>query len=224
MIYVYFKAPFGAFKPFQSVEMLATAEFLTPSAAYGLLLGLAGVDRIHKGRFAGARIALGLKQLPRRGRLYQQLHVIPQSKPQKEGESERRRELAKGRKLSIRTFWKEILYDLEGYIGLDHPELEALVDQGINRPSTVSYWGLPFMGDNNFFVERFEVERKPSPCRWLRPLRENESPQGERLFYLSIWTDYENNSGSNSQLFCLTAVRDDPLDAWVSIKEREENL
>ncbi len=220
MIYVYFKAPFGTFKPFQSVEMLATAEFLTPSAAYGLLLGLAGIDRIHKKRFAGARIALGLKQLPRCGRLYQQLHVIPQSKPQQPGEYERRRELAKGRKLSIRTFWKEVLYDLEGYIGLDHPELEAMVDQGINQPTEISYWGLPFLGDNNFFVERLEIEKSPSPCCWLRPLAGNESPQGERLFYLPIWTDYENNSSSNSQLFSLTEMRDEPREAWVSIEER----
>src|SRR5207249_555158 len=73
MLYVYFKAPFGAFRSFRSVEMSPTAEFITHSAAYGLLLGLAGVDRQHKDRFADANIAIGIKRLPKVGRTYQQL-------------------------------------------------------------------------------------------------------------------------------------------------------
>jgi CRISPR-associated protein Cas5t len=186
-----------------------------------LLLGLAGVDRSRKRHFAGARIALGLKHLPRRGRLYQQLHVIPQSKPQKEGEFERRKELSKGRKLSIRTFWKEVLYNLEGYIGLDHPELERMVSQGINQPSLVSYWGLPFLGDNNFFAERIDVIEQPPPCHWLCPLRQSESLQGGRLFYLSVWSDYENSLHSDSRLFLLTSQKESvPDEAWVIIQEK----
>jgi hypothetical protein len=57
---------------------------------------------------------------------------------------------------------------------------------------------------------------EPTSCRWLRPLRHNETPQGERLFYLSVWTDYETNLKSNSQLFLLTEKLDE---AWVKIEE-----
>src|SRR2546427_6625890 len=78
MIFVHFKAPFGAFRFFQSVEMAVTADFVTHSAAYGLLLGLAGIAREDKRKFLGVHIALGLKndKLPLRGRIYQQLHCV----------------------------------------------------------------------------------------------------------------------------------------------------
>jgi CRISPR-associated protein Cas5t len=93
-----------------------------------------------------------------------------------------------------------------------------MVSVGINQPSTLNYWGLPFLGDNNFFVERLDVVNQPTSCRWLRPLRQNEMPQGDRLFYLSVWTNYETNLKSNSQLFLLTEKLDE---AWVEIEERK---
>ena len=73
MRFIHFKAPFGAFRPFKNVELATTAEFVTYSAAYGLLLGLAGIERQSKNDFVGARLALGCKRLPRVGRTFQQL-------------------------------------------------------------------------------------------------------------------------------------------------------
>ena len=218
MLFIYFKAPFGAFKPFQSVEMLATVEFMTYSAAYGFLLGLAGInsrDPLVKSAYINTRIALGTFNLPRKGRVLQQLH--------KGKASIEDTERAKGRKPKIDIFWKELLYDgLEGYIGLDNPELEPLITQGINNPQSINYWGLPFMGDNNFFVEKLDIVQEVKECQWFSLLKSSTSPQNQRLYYLSVWTDYQNSTNSKSLLFRLVPFTEANLlnrnsDIWVPI-------
>jgi CRISPR-associated protein Cas5t len=218
MLFIYFKAPFGAFKPFQSVEMLATVEFMTYSAAYGFLLGLAGInsrDPLVKSAYINTRIALGTFNLPRKGRVLQQLH--------KGKASSEDTERAKGRKPKIDIFWKELLYDgLEGYIGLDNPELEPLITQGINNPQSINYWGLPFMGDNNFFVEKLDIVQEVKECQWFSLLKSSTSPQNQRLYYLSVWTDYQNSTNSKSLLFRLVPFTEANLlnrnsDIWVPI-------
>lgn len=208
MVYIYFKASFGAFRSFKSVEMSPTAEFITHSAAYGLLLGVAGIDRQDKQKFVGAKIAIGMKRLPKVGRTYQQL-------------IQGRRELdgKKGGHFNLRPFWREVLVGLEGYIGLDHSELESLVRLGINQPSELRYWGLPFLGDNNFLVERIDAFDRPSACQWLCPLTGDETPNGGRLFYLTVWTDYQDSTGSKSLLFYLENADDAaPQKAWIPIQ------
>lgn len=189
MLYLYFKAPFGAFRAFQSIEMVATADFVTHSAAYGLLLGLAGVNRDRKEELIGARIALGTwrEKLPIRGRSYQHLHWFKtegRKSKAKGGETEKEAlARSKGTKPDIRAAWREYLVGLQGYIGLDHPGLEELVRRGINDPERVDYWGLPFLGDNNFFIERLREEVQPGGCEWLCELGGLKQPHGKRLFY-----------------------------------------
>ena len=208
MLFIYFKAPFGAFRAFHSVELSATAEFVTYSAAYGLMLGMAGVDRNRKKEFEGAQIALGTwdEKFPLRGRVFQQFHWVKEEGrgSHKKGKETLKEafERSKGTKPDIRTIWKEYLHKIEGYIGLDNPELEKLVRQGINEPETLNYWGLPFMGDNNFFIERFEEIEHPKPCQWFYPVGNETVYQGQKLFYLPVWTDYVSNN-SASQLFNL---------------------
>lgn len=210
MRFIYFKAPFGAFRPLKNVELATTTEFITYSAAYGLLLGLAGIDRQRKKEFADARIAIGCNRLPRIGRTFQQLI------------QGKRVMSSDGGNLNLRPFWREVLFDLEGYIGLDNPSLEELVTEGINEPSTLDYWGLPFMGDNNFFLERIEVCDKPEPCQWFYPFTGNRLQHGGRLHFLSVWTDYETNIHSRGLLFALTPYQESPpSDAWIHITERD---
>ena len=158
---------------------------------------------------------MGTFNLPRKGRVLQQLH--------KGKASSEDTERAKGRKPKIDIFWKELLYDgLEGYIGLDNPELEPLITQGINNPQSINYWGLPFMGDNNFFVEKLDIVQEVKECQWFSLLKSSTSPQNQRLYYLSVWTDYQNSTNSKSLLFRLVPFTEANLlnrnsDIWVPI-------
>jgi len=233
MRFIHFKAPFGAFRFFQSVEMAVTADFITHSAAYGLLLGLAGIAREKKLEYLGARIAVGVigKRLPPRGRAYQQLHWVKlegrvekrKGKPPKGETLKAAFERSKGMKPDIRPYVREFLHGIEGCIGFEcaaKPEFEQLIEDGVDRPEKIDNWGLPFMGDNNFFIERLGVSRAPSACRWFSPYKGGLLPTGERLHYLSVWTDYELNSRSGSFPFILSDVCEKPPDdAWVEIKE-----
>lgn len=223
MLFVYFRAPFGAFKPFQSVELHATADFITHSAAYGLLLGLAGIDchadYRRKENFVDAQIAIGQIGKPLRGRVLQQLHKMPKQNPGEEA-----RERAKGNKPKIDIFRREYLCRLEGVIGLHDKKLEKLVRKGIDDPHTVSHWGLPFMGDNNFFIEEIKAfDDLPKPCRWFSKYSGQPLSHGEPLHYLTVWTDYETNVRSDGSLFALTEERSEPpSEAWVPIRPSDE--
>lgn len=209
MVYVYFKAPFGAFRSFRSVEMSPTAEFITHSAAYGFLLGLAGVDRQRKNEFIGAGIAVGIKKrLPKIGRTYQQLIKGKRVLDEKQGGD-----------FKLRPFWREVLIGIEGYIGLNHSVLESLVCKGINEPSSLSYWGIPFLGDNNFFAERVDTCERPESCHWLCPLADDNVPSGGQLLYQTVWTDYVDSTRSKSLLFYQEKTDGEPpREAWVVIQ------
>lgn len=207
MRFIYFRAPFAAFRSFRNMETVTTSEFVTHSAAYGFLLGLAGIDRERKEEFVDAKLAIACTRLPGVGRCFQQL-------------IRDRRVLDDGGKLTLRPFWREVLCNVEGFIGLDHPALEDLVEKGINEPTSLTYWGLPFMGDNNLLLETVEVRSQPERCRWFYPFSGEPLPRGDRLYYLSVWTDYEKTERSSSLLFALSEMKDclpENDKAWVSI-------
>ena len=44
MLHLRLKAPFGAFRTFTAGSYRPTAPFITPSAAYGLILNVAGIE------------------------------------------------------------------------------------------------------------------------------------------------------------------------------------
>lgn len=208
MRFIYFKAPFAAFRPFKSFELCPTADFITHSAAYGLLLGLAGIEREDKGKFADARIVIGRKHPPKKGRIFQQLI-----------DGKRQLALDGGGDFNLRPFWREVLYDIEGYVGLDHPELEESLDKGIRQPSTINYWGLPFMGDNNFFLERADIHQTPTSCQWFDVFKGEKLSRRERLHFLSVWTDYNKAAESRGLLFFLTEERESPPEtAWIRLR------
>src|SRR3954471_21051970 len=87
MLRLRIKAPFAAFRTFAAGAYRPTAPFITPSAAYGLLLNIAMVETRHDdGRspmtvtaagLPSADIALGAVTLPTVQSLYQQLHNYP---------------------------------------------------------------------------------------------------------------------------------------------------
>src|SRR4051794_13734226 len=183
MLYLTIRAPFAAFRTFTAGWYRPTAGFLTPSAAYGLSLNLAGIDTrrddglsamtVTRFDLPPARIALGADAggpLPTVQSLYQQLHNYPVGASGKE-----RKEDAKGNKYNITPVRREFLADLRAVVGLDffqNPEVEQQIRRGLagGAPESGPRYGLPFLGDNAFLIDRIDVHDGPVPARWFRRL------------------------------------------------------
>jgi CRISPR-associated protein Cas5t len=140
MLRLYIQAPFAAFRTFAAGWYRPTAGFVTPSAAYGLALNLAGIETRRDDGLSAmtltrfilppARIALGADPENPRGphpavqTLYQQLHNYPVGTSGKE-----RKDDAKGNKYNITPVRREFLTDLRAYICLDFFEEPAIEDR-----------------------------------------------------------------------------------------------
>lgn len=148
MLSLYLQAPFAVCRTFTAGWYRPTAGFITPSAAYGLILNIAGIEsRLreeapgHAGKTPATlmradlpriRIALGLPvrnggEFPTVQSLYQQLHNYPVGK-----DAGMPAELAKGNKNNITPVRREILCGLRAVICVDgNDEVEDGVRRGL---------------------------------------------------------------------------------------------
>src|SRR5206468_2639136 len=90
MLCLHVRAPFAAFRTFTAGSFRPTAPFVTPSAAYGLILSVAGVESrfddgvsvmtLMRTGLPHARLALGARKFPQIQSIFQQLHNYPVGK------------------------------------------------------------------------------------------------------------------------------------------------
>jgi CRISPR-associated protein Cas5/DevS len=226
MICLYVQAPFAVFRPFTAGSLRPTAGFITPSAAYGLALNIAGIEsRVDDGKspmtlmrsdLPRVKIALGALCFPQVQSLYQQAHNYPvgreagaQYAPQ-----------ARGNKYNITPVWREFLSNLRAYICLDeNPDMEQKVRIGMLGQYNAMRYGIPFLGDNNFMIDvlREEVERQPA--YWYEKIteRDDRGPR-PRTTRLTISIDRQTLANSISALFAPTEqTLDIPETAWVVV-------
>jgi CRISPR-associated protein Cas5t len=218
MLRLFVQAPFAAFRSFTAGWYRPTAHFITPSAAYGLALNLAGIETrrddglspmtLTQFNLPPARIAVGADPRNPRGpypsvhTVYQQLHNYPVGASGKE-----RQEDAKGNKYNITPVRREFLSDIRAYILLDffdHPEIEDRIRKALRGESARSSgrYGLPFLGDNAFLIDRVDVCESPVEALWYRRVESGSdtdvAPQTTRL---TIWIDRADLSKTRSALF-----------------------
>lgn len=226
MFCLYVEAPFAAFRTFTAGSFRPTAEFITPSAAYGLLLNIAGIEmrqyedqlpmNLIKQDLPRFLLALGALSSPAVHTVYQQLHNYPvgadASKQYKEG--------AKGRKYNITPTRRAFLSDLKAYICLKgNTELEDAIRNGLGGTSLRTY-GLPFLGDNNFLLSKLEPVDNPRPAYWYeRMLSEMEKTHDRRVSRLTVAIDRQDMSRTRSELFAPTRTPSEtiPEKAWVEV-------
>jgi CRISPR-associated protein Cas5t len=170
MLHLYLEAPFAACRAFTAGWYRPTATFLTPSAIYGLLLNVAGIesrlregDPAHDGRtpasyvrsgLPACKLALGVPGdgFPLVQSVYQQLHNYPVG-----ASGVARAAECYGNKYFISPVRREFLSDLRAIISLDGaPDLENGIRRGLRGESPNDRYGLPFMGDNSFLLDRLE--------------------------------------------------------------------
>jgi CRISPR-associated protein Cas5t len=227
MLVLRLDAPFGVFRTFTAGSFRPTASFVTPSAAYGLLLNIAGIEMRHddgksvatliraKG-LPAVDIALGARgELPRQQSMFQQLHNYPVGNSGKE-----HKEAAKGNKYNITPARRAFLSGIHAYIAVrGDEELEGRIVRGLAGETDRSY-GLPFVGDNSFLPDRLEAVEEPEAARWYIPVAaEDEDEVREDITRLTISVDRISMHNTRSSLFAPQQVpcAEIPEQAWVTV-------
>lgn len=208
------KAPFAAFRTFVAGYYRPTAPFLTPSAAYGLLLNVAAIEsRYDDGESAmtllkeglpPAEVALGAVSLPETQILYQQLHNYPVGNTGLERAGE-----TKGNKYNIQPVRRELLSDLDAYVCLrGNGWLEDRVREGLRlgarftSPEGRPRYGVPFLGDNSFLLSVLREDATPVPAYWFLRAERESAGASPNLSRLTVWIDRRDLSKTISRLYC----------------------
>ncbi len=199
-------APFAAFRGFQAGVYRSTAPVMPPSAAYGLVLNLAGIEMRDYSNpktteilkdLPNLRLAIGVERTPEKSSTYQQLHSYPVGNSGKELAS-----LTKGAKFWITPVRREMLIDYVGIIGVqtDDESLVEKVKKGL-RGEIERKYGLPFAGDNNFLFDKIKVlEEKPENVIWyVQHQSDDKQIKGSCLLYVGI--NRTDNSKTTSFVF-----------------------
>lgn len=220
----YLQARFAAFRTFTGGSFRPVAGFITHSAAYGLLLNVAGIEqRVDDGKSAMTlikkdlpfvNIALGAFCIPNRHSLFQQLHNYPVGASGKEHAI-----FTKGNKYNIVPVRRGFLSNIKAYIQMnENEEFESKVRKGLTGKGERQY-GLPFLGDNNFLIDRFEVVAEPEPVHWYEKVNDEKEGIVENITRLTISIDREDHSHSCSDLFAPSQEKQikPPANAWVEV-------
>ncbi len=228
------RARFATFRHFQAGVYRASAPVMPPSAAFGLLMNLAGIDirdtsnavttqirqniprlQIATGLVTPTKPGDGARRFPDRATLYQQLHSYPVGNS---GEKTLKPK-AKGAKYWIVPLRREILVGYDGMIGFatDDYSLLTCISNGIAGNCIGTRYGLPFLGDNNYMVDRLDlIDVPPEETTWYEPMKQDEGPRNGSC-RLTIGIDRIDNSKTTSELFAPMefSISTPPAHAWV---------
>lgn len=202
-LYLHIQAPFAAFRGMQAGVYRSSMPIIPPSAAFGLLLNLAGIEM--RGEDVGTtlirddlprlQLAVGALEQPQVSTLYQQLHSYPVGNSGKE-----LKERTFGAKYWIAPVRREILINLDAVIAVESDDVSLLqkVRRGIKGESDGPRYGLPFAGDNNFLFDRIEAVDSPPPVRWYSRFAEDSPRRGS--VRLTVGIDRQDSSRTTSAL------------------------
>jgi len=216
------RAPFAAFRGFQAGVYRSTSPVMPPSAAYGLVLNLAGIEMrgatdraitLIRPNMPPLRLAIGLVNAPERNSLYQQLHGYRVGTDDK---TKMMAALTKGAKYQIVPVRREVLVDYEGVIGVQTSDesLRGQVASGLRGGLETQRYGLPFAGDNNYLFDRVElVDEPPANILWYARFQPNDAPR-KGTWRLTVGIDRADNSKTTSFLYAPTSEFTEAAWTW----------
>jgi CRISPR-associated protein Cas5t len=221
--WLHIQAPFAAWRWLQAGVYRASSPMMPPSAAWGLVLNLAGIDT--RGEDTGAvtdvrrdaptlRLALGLPgRAPELGTLYQQLHTYPVG-----GSGKERKELTHGAKYWVAPTRREIMIGIDVVIGVADPEGGWATRVADGLAGRLPRYGLPFCGDNNLLVDRAELLSEPPPCRWYAVVDGRHPGRAEGSCRLTTRIHRTDAGRTQSLLMAPTVAQARPPEgAWVDV-------
>jgi len=197
-------APFSAWRWLQAGVYRATFPVIPPSAAWGLVLNLAGIET--RGPLSevvtpirrdapALEIAVGAQRAGQRSVLYQQLHSYPVG--------------TCGANLKARTFgnkyWiapakREVLVGLVALVGArGAPDIIDRVGEGLAGRLPASRYGLPFAGDNQFLFSSIAIVAMDEVARWYEPV--NGTDRARETTRLTTNIDRDDASRTEAPLF-----------------------
>lgn len=206
-LWLVYRAPFAAYRQFQAGDYRSSWPTMPPSAAWGLVLNLAGIET--RGEVSGGtttirrdapplRLALGSYGEPQTAVLLQQLHTYPVGSSGKE-----LAEKTHGAKYWIKPIRREVLVGFSGVIGIETPDatLAEAIARGLRGEGQNGRYGLPFAGDNQLLFDRLELVEAPEPARWW--VQEACPRPGCPAFRLTISIDRLDSSKTGGVIFTL---------------------
>jgi len=226
MFTLYVQAPFARFQHFVGGKWRPTADFITPSAAFGLVLNLASIDmreglgtqrytQIKRG-VADMEIALGALEMPAKQRVLQHLHTYAQ---QPTGVEKVRAEECRGHPHKISPCWRETLVGIRAYVAVKpiHPAtLEEQVRDGL--AGRLPRYGVPFLGDSNYTLDVVRMVDRVEPACWFEqvPGDQGGMPYVTRL---TVTIDRDDSARTVTRSFRPTVPCVGVLEAaWVRVK------
>jgi CRISPR-associated protein Cas5t len=229
LLWLRLKAPFAAFRWMQAGVWRGTSPVIPPSAAWGLVLNLAGIETRsdESGETTLIRADAPVLELAiadadgatrehshERASLYQQLHTYPVGKSGKEFQAR-----TYGNKYWIAPVRRELLVGFDMVLGVRGPGgLLERVTRGLRGELGERRYGLPFAGDNNLLFDRIDVLPSPPSARWYTPVRRDDGVRAQSC-RLTIAIDRDDASRTTSALFAPIAepAEAPPPAAWVFV-------
>lgn len=216
------RAPFAAFRWMQAGVWRATSPVIPPSAAWGLVLNLAGIETRADASTVTTQVrstapplqlAVGEAHHADRAILYQHLHAYPVGSSGAE--------LAKrshGAKYWIAPVRREVLVDFDVVIGVRSRD-ESLLDDvssGLRGEMPHRRYGLPFAGDNNFLFDQIDIVRQPPVVRWYTRVVSGERAR-KGSCRLTVAIDRSDSSQTSTFVFAPieNPTMEPPASSWI---------
>lgn len=217
------RAPFAAFRWLQAGVFRASSPVIPPSAAWGLVLNVAGVETRGadvdgttsiRPDAPAIQLAIATVSTPETASLYQQLHSYPVGNSGKE-----RQAGAHGSKYWIAPARRELLVGFDAVIAVRAADqLLDAVRAGVRGETSTPRYGLLHAGDNNLLVDQLDLLVALPVCRWYAALRSEEPPRAGSC-RLTVAIDREDSSRTRTCLYApLTEPTAEPPEAawtWV---------
>lgn len=213
------RAPFAAFRWMQAGVWRGTSPVIPYSAAWGLVLNLAGIESRSDARAAttlvrgdapALELAVASVRSSERGTLYQQLHSYPVGNSGKE-----LRERAHGTKYWIAPARREFLCGFDALIAVRGDDaVLSRIPAGLR--GEYARYGLPFAGDNNLLFDDIHLVEEPPTVAWFERLSAASRPRAGTC-RLTVGIDRADASRTTSAIFAPAEARarQPGADAWV---------
>lgn len=222
MLYLHIKASFAAFRSFTAGSFRPSVPFITPSAAYGLLMNIAGIEtRRDDGKSPmtltredtpALRVAIGAVSFPEHQSIFQQLHNYPVG-----SSNQQREDGCKSNKYNIQPMRREFLSGIDACIAVDgDEETERLIRKGLRGELNANRYGVLFLGDNTFMPDLLQETEAPLDVHWYVRLLKGTIGPKDRLCRMTVSIDRADMSKTTAPLFYPAEEKNRgiPEEAW----------